>query len=189
MTEQWKMVPVEPTEEMNRAGDVAYSWNVAKIYRAMLAAAPVPPASDVEVLAVAWIKVTRPDKRGNAYELDWYSAAERLPVGEYELVDEAHVTRLTAERDGLQAEVERQQNTIDGMNQTHAESVEHFQSELTKAREWPQADQIHQIAFEEGQPAENGDGYAFSAEEFDLFIERLIAHQSAPAAKDIKPCN
>jgi hypothetical protein len=36
------------------------------------------------------------------------------------------------------------------------------------------ADEIHQMAFEEGQPAENGDGYVFTAEEFDLFIQRLF---------------
>jgi hypothetical protein len=35
-------------------------------------------------------------------------------------------------------------------------------------------DQIHQMAFEEGQPAENGDGYLFTAEEFDLFVDRLL---------------
>lgn len=35
-------------------------------------------------------------------------------------------------------------------------------------------DGIHQMAFEEGQPAENGDGYLFTAEEFDLFVERLL---------------
>src|SRR5690606_34694012 len=39
----------------------------------------------------------------------------------------------------------------------------------------PEADEIHQMAFEEGQPAENGDGYLFTAEEFDLFVERLLA--------------
>ncbi|MFV3014741.1 hypothetical protein ACM9HO_03330 [Pseudomonas sp. KHB2.9] len=41
--EGYKLVPVEPTEAMNHAGDMDYSWNVAKIYRAMLAAAPTPP--------------------------------------------------------------------------------------------------------------------------------------------------
>lgn len=35
-------------------------------------------------------------------------------------------------------------------------------------------DEIHQIAFEEGIPAENGDGYSFTSEEFDLFVERLL---------------
>lgn len=37
-----------------------------------------------------------------------------------------------------------------------------------------ESDHIHQMAFEEGQPAENGDGYSFTSEEFDLFVERLL---------------
>lgn len=35
-------------------------------------------------------------------------------------------------------------------------------------------DEINQMAFEEGQPVEDGDGYAFSQEEFDLFVQRLL---------------
>lgn len=46
---------------------------------------------------------------------------------------------------------------------------------------WP--DEIHQMAFEEGQPAENGDGYSFTAEEFDLFVERLLVRAAPPAAE------
>lgn len=46
---------------------------------------------------------------------------------------------------------------------------------------WP--DEIHQKAFEEGQPAENGDGYSFTAEEFDLFVERLLSRAAPPAAE------
>ena len=38
----------------------------------------------------------------------------------------------------------------------------------------PTPDEIHQMAFEEGQPAENGDGYLFCAEEFDCFVQRLL---------------
>ena len=46
-------------------------------------------------------------------------------------------------------------------------------------------DKIHQMAFEEGQPAEDGDGYLFTAEEFDLFVERLLSRAalSAPVAQ------
>ncbi|MEX2901359.1 hypothetical protein AB3967_08515 [Pseudomonas rhodesiae] len=43
MTTEFKLVPAEPTAEMNHAGDMSYSWDVAKIYRAMLAAAPTLP--------------------------------------------------------------------------------------------------------------------------------------------------
>lgn len=47
----------------------------------------------------------------------------------------------------------------------------------------PGPDKIHQMAFEEGQPAEDGDGYLFSAEEFDLFVQRLLDSCSAPVAQ------
>lgn len=42
-------------------------------------------------------------------------------------------------------------------------------------------DEMHQMAFEEGQPAEDGDGYLFTAEEFDLFLERLLSRATRPA--------
>jgi len=45
-----------------------------------------------------------------------------------------------------------------------------------------EADVIHQMAFEEGQPADNGDGYNFTAEEFDLFVERLLT-STAPVVE------
>ncbi|HHW2429866.1 TPA: hypothetical protein ACUUDD_002085, partial [Pseudomonas aeruginosa] len=44
----------------------------------------------------------------------------------------------------------------------------------------PGPDEIHQMAFEEGQPAEDGDGYLFSAEEFDLFVQRLLDSCATP---------
>lgn len=46
----------------------------------------------------------------------------------------------------------------------------------------PGPDEIHQMAFEEGQPAEDGDGYLFSAEEFDLFVQRLLDSCATPVA-------
>lgn len=39
---------------------------------------------------------------------------------------------------------------------------------------WPEADEIMQMAFEEGQPGEDASGYYFELEEFDLFIQRLM---------------
>lgn len=41
--------------------------------------------------------------------------------------------------------------------------------------QWPEADEIMQMAFEEGQPADDASGYCFELEEFDLFIERLMS--------------
>ena len=40
--------------------------------------------------------------------------------------------------------------------------------------QWPGADEIMQMAFEEGQPSEDASGYYFELEEFDLFIQRLM---------------
>ncbi len=40
--------------------------------------------------------------------------------------------------------------------------------------QWPEADEIMQMAFEEGQPSEDASGYYFELEEFDLFIQRLM---------------
>ncbi|MCO7566396.1 hypothetical protein NJI34_28430 [Pseudomonas sp. S 311-6] len=48
-------------------------------------------------------------------------------------------------------------------------------------------DEINQMAFEEGQPAEGGDGYTFTQEEFDLFVQRLLdraALEHKPAGAD-----
>lgn len=39
---------------------------------------------------------------------------------------------------------------------------------------WPEADEIMQMAFEEGQHGEDASGYYFELEEFDLFIQRLM---------------
>ena len=41
--------------------------------------------------------------------------------------------------------------------------------------QWPEADEIMQMAFEEGHPADDASGYYFELEEFDLFIERLMS--------------
>lgn len=52
--------------------------------------------------------------------------------------------------------------------------------------QWPEADEIMQMAFEEGHPADDASGYYFELEEFDLFIDRLMSEvarlNAAPAA-------
>lgn len=78
---------------------------------------------------------------------------------------------LRAERDALKADVERKQKTIEGMNQMHVESVEYFQSELTKARKL-----LSQV-----QPC-NNDYVAVPGGWFER-RNTFLAHQSAPAAK------
>jgi hypothetical protein len=57
--EGWKLVPVEPTNEMVQAWLDTYEGNIQTVYRAMLAAAPQPPVVEqpqVEQEPVAWIE-------------------------------------------------------------------------------------------------------------------------------------
>jgi hypothetical protein len=156
MNNQWKMVPVEPTVQMEEAAapecggycprcdeDVQIKTGMqVDIYRAMLAAAPVPPAGDVEVIQ-AFRSVV-----GGINGLSWeYSSKLNLPApskhGEViELVDRAHVTRLTAERDEARRQVQLLNEAgefLDDVSQgvedkLRAENAT-LQSELTKARE------------------------------------------------------
>lgn len=60
-------------------------------------------------------------------------------------------------------------------------------AEPAPAQDEPMPDEVHQMAFEEGQPAENGDGYCFTAEEFDLFVERLLSRATRPARTGQQP--
>ncbi|HCE6978128.1 TPA: hypothetical protein NHP34_005771 [Pseudomonas aeruginosa] len=95
------------------------------------------------------------------------------------------------ERDAALVEVKRNKLTIAAMNEAHAklaadlEAVQARVAELEKQEPAgaPMPDEIHQMAFEEGQPAEDGDGYLFSAEEFDLFVQRLLDSCAAPVAQ------
>lgn len=49
MPERWQLVPVEPTEEMQSAIDMAHSCDPADQWRAALAAAPKAPPMPDEV--------------------------------------------------------------------------------------------------------------------------------------------
>ncbi|HBN9675617.1 hypothetical protein ACSEUP_02125 [Pseudomonas aeruginosa] len=103
----------------------------------------------------------------------------------------AGIAQLEQERDAALAEVKRNKLTIAAMNEAHAklaadlEAVQARVAELEKQEPAgaPMPDEIHQMAFEEGQPAEDGDGYLFSAEEFDLFVQRLLDSCAAPVAQ------
>ena len=52
--------------------------------------------------------------------------------------------------------------------------------------QWPEADEIMQMAFEEGQPADDASGYCFELEEFDLFIERLMSEVARLSAAPVR---
>lgn len=124
---------------------------------------PVPPAGgEVEVLG--WV-VT--DMNG-----DFYFAANRQTPGDVALVDRVHVTRL-------QAEVAQKSEAFEvakGMLQERVKQCSALQAELTKARELL-------IELDKNWNAHDGES-RFS----QLMREvELIAHQSAPAAKDDAP--
>ena len=72
---RFKLVPVEPTRKMIKAGAEAYSFDERNIYRAMLAAAPSPwvsvedllPADETDVLV-----------RGECHGQDIFTVAGRF---------------------------------------------------------------------------------------------------------------
>ena len=80
--------------------------------------------------------------------------------------------------------VDEQAREIERLRLNIAEYNEHercYQSEIAALKDqpggvvqWPEADEIMQMAFEEGQPSEDASGYYFELEEFDLFIQRLM---------------
>lgn len=99
----------------------------------------VPPAGDVEVLKVQYRVTAGPmtgwsfwnDGNGDQYR-EYYQVQVR------ELVDRAHVTRLTAERDGLLANVKELTEHRDELKMQRDRWVRmhgNLQSELTTARE------------------------------------------------------
>lgn len=92
---KWKMVPVEPTVEMRRAGTAANDGIVSDIYRAMLAAAPQPPSAQADALhGVA-------SEHDIGYAAGWRNCADNAAV-----IVAAHIDRL---------EPGRQQRTRDAL--------------------------------------------------------------------------
>lgn len=69
--------------------------------------------------------------------------------------------------------------------------LERLKAKPSGVVQWPDADEIMQMAFEEGQPSEDASGYYFELEEFDLFIQRLmeeVTHlNSSPASAGDEP--
>ena len=63
--------------------------------------------------------------------------------------------------------------TVDIQMQLRAELAA-LKAQPSGVVQWPDADEIMQMAFEEGQPGEDASGYYFELEEFDLFIQRLM---------------
>lgn len=131
MNNQWKMVPVEPTPEMYAAASTD-SWEQGLLgagYKAMLTAAPVPPAGDVEVLGY----VSFVGKDHVRVTLDCHAPTLNTQVVNrvYATQLEADCQALQSERDGLLAKLETMRRKNNELNDTEAR----LQSELTKARE------------------------------------------------------
>ncbi|HHJ2495504.1 hypothetical protein QVL97_09180 [Pseudomonas aeruginosa] len=105
---------------------------------------------------------------------------------------------VTAERDAALTEVERLIGVCASLD-SEKRDMEHKRDAIIAMRDAalarvaelekrepagvPMPDEIHQMAFEEGQPADDGDGYLFSSEEFDLFVQRLLDSCAAPPAQ------
>ena len=104
MTEKFKLVPVEPTPEMLKAGAKEVDWydhNASDCYRAMLAAAPDAPAAEPV-----------------AFEMDWPDyLAEGMGCG---LEDRNITNRYEAMRYGWEEAIERCAESLPEELYTHA---------------------------------------------------------------------
>ncbi|ENC9762909.1 hypothetical protein ABLG14_002308 [Pseudomonas aeruginosa] len=95
------------------------------------------------------------------------------------------VGELRADRDSWAEQAEQRLADWDEMRKERDAAlarVEELERQEPVDVPGPGPDEIHQMAFEEGQPAEDGDGYLFSAEEFDLFVQRLLDSCATPVA-------
>lgn len=134
MNTQWKLVPVEPTETMvingfesepdecftddevweqyqEMSGCQQAAFRAKLCWAAMLGSAPsVPTDGQIEVVAVI-------NEEGEIFKetvVEHRPGIDMLPVGT-ELVDIAHVIRLTAERDALQLRLNAADQRMDEM--------------------------------------------------------------------------
>lgn len=129
-----------------------------------------------------------------AYFMRRFRSEEKL-LGPNEQAAVDYVLSLIAQHERivgeLRAENERLANDRDRANQFANGAALEINAALARVAELekrepasvPMPDEIHQMAFEEGQPAEDGDGYLFSSEEFDLFVQRLLDACAAPVAQ------
>ena len=170
MNQESKLVPVEPTEEMSKAGmrwltgiqhmrvgDKRNALNEA--FKAMLAAAHVPPAGgEVEVLG--WLFDSGPVQTIT----DRWDVAKHVPYSATELVDRVHVTRLQADLADARSYIE----FVDAESAFFKKERDLLQSELTKARELLSTC--------------NSGFKDFISDPVIRDIDSFLAHQSAPAA-------
>ncbi|MHC9112235.1 hypothetical protein [Pseudomonas aeruginosa] len=135
------------------------------------------------------------------YKAELYDEVWALVTGKGYMNVTTAISVLESERDAALAEVERLRESKGDpsgsfdrcmkMMYERDENAKRLDAALARVAELekqepagaPMPDEIHQMAFEEGQPAEDGDGYLFSAEEFDLFVQRLLDSCAAPVAQ------
>jgi hypothetical protein len=154
----------EPEELMARIVDLEEQLKVSEM---------APPAAE-QLIACLEGEIAKRDA-----ELAALQAPQALnPVATIELTQEGGCKLI--DFDGLPAAF----RLAPGVHYLYAAPVS--EAKAQGVVQWPEADEIMQMAFEEGQPADDASGYCFELEEFDLFIERLMSEvarlNAAPAA-------
>lgn len=195
----WQWVPVEPTPEMLAAGD-KYIGTPAT-YKSMLSACPSPAITkdfsqflSAVMDAAGLIRHGRQSKELSEYLgmkcMEYRGAAlsapshgeqvERLQMqlAACGVVALANTPESAARARGMHPDYMSAScgdviRTVDIQMQLRAELAA-MKAQPSGVVRWPEADEIMQMAFEEGQPSEDASGYYFDLEEFDLFIQRLI---------------
>ncbi|VEF98777.1 Uncharacterised protein [Pseudomonas aeruginosa] len=125
-------------------------------------------------------------KSGGEYQsLMTVAQHERITAQLHDALDESDGDRwkLRSERDAANARLHEVATACATAEQERDAALARVaELERQEPVDVPGPDEIHQMAFEEGQPAEDGDGYLFSAEEFDLFVQRLLDSCATPVA-------
>ncbi|UZJ58610.1 hypothetical protein OKW98_18710 [Pseudomonas sp. KU26590] len=143
MSKELKTAPLEPTREMLSMGSVSCLGkldheSIAQLWQAMLAAAPVPPAGDVEVLGWRVESHSGTCRTNYIQRPDWAYREDPKVYSITELVDRSEVTRLTAEREELTSRLGAEQSMRLAMERL----ADKRQAELTKARELLAKDRV-----------------------------------------------
>ena len=147
------------------------------------------------VVVVEAVAVTKENDDGELY-LDWLLeggicalefAGQTLLVAHGEVTDDegsgevykaadaqALIAELRAENGYWKRMFDQSEDARNRLDAMWRKRIAKFQAAAERGVVLPEPDEINQMAFEEGQPAENGDGYLFSQEEFDLFVQRLL---------------
>lgn len=212
MNSQWKLVPVEPTETMvingfesvpdecftdeevweqyqEMSGCQQAAFRAKLCWAAMIGSAPsVPTDGQIEVVAVI-------NEEGEIFKetvVEHRPGIDMLPVGT-ELVDIAHVIRLTAERDALQLrlnaadqridELERDKDRLDAI-EANFWDVRHHSSALADTGDYTSSIEI--IGHWMDKPTERVIGEDYS-ENLRAAIDQALKAPAYPPARPEYP--